>query len=359
MLPRDLPALQADPERYLLGLPAPVLLDEWQLAGTDALWAIKGIVDEDPAPGRFILTGSVEPAGYGPTYPLTGRAVRMIMRPMSAAELSGTGDQETFLSRLAAGPGAVPGVASSGQALQISELLRPGFPAARRMADAELFLEAYAGLVAQRAGDEGRDANRLLRTLRVLATLEGQAVPDQRVWEAADINKVTWKSYEDLLARTHLATPLPAFESNRLKRLTSYPKRFLTDTALAVTLAGLRVDTLVHDPSGAGHYLESFVLQQLRPQADLLGAELAHLRTAAGEREVDVIVELDQRIVALEVKHAARPTVAAARPLAWLRDELGDRFTHGFVAHTGADTYPLGDRLWALPISHLTGGAPG
>lgn len=57
------------------------------------------------------------------------------------------------------------------------------------MSDPSLFLDGYAALVAQRAGDEGRDASRLLTTLRVLATLEAQAVPDQTIWESADINK--------------------------------------------------------------------------------------------------------------------------------------------------------------------------
>lgn len=354
MLPRDLPALEVDPEEYLRSLPTPVLIDEWQLAGTDLLWAIKAIVDRDPTPGRFVLTGSVEPASYGPTYPLTGRAVRLVMRPMAAAELAGRGDQEPFLPTLLSSPGTIPSVAGA-EPFTLAEMSRPGFPAARLMGDAEFFLDAYASLVAQRAGDEGRDASRLLRTMRVLATLEGQAVPDQRVWESADINKTTWKAYEDLLARTHLTTPLPAYETNRLRRLTTYPKRFFADTALALVLAGLSAEDLVSDPALAGAYLESFVLAQARPQADLVGADLAHLRTAGGEREIDVIIEVDQRIVALEVKHSTRPTVAAARQLSWLRDELGERFTHGLVVHTGRDAYPLGDRLWALPLTALTG----
>ena len=42
-----------------------------------------------------------------------------------------------------------------------------------------------------------------------------------------------------------------------------------------------------------------------------------------------------------------------ARHLIWLRDRLGDRFVAGFVVHTGADSYELGDRLWALPIIDL------
>src|SRR5580704_16610438 len=46
-----------------------------------------------------------------------------------------------------------------------------------------------------------------------------------------------------------------------------------------------------------------------------------------------------------------RADVPAARNLAWLRDELGDRFLAGLVLHTGPRVYSLGDRLVAAPIS--------
>jgi len=231
-------------------------------------------------------------------------------------------------------------------------LTRAGFPAVRNMADAALFLEGYGALVSQRAGDEGRDASRLLRTMRVLATLEGQAVPDQRIWESADINKATWKDYDDLLERTHLAVPSPAFESNRLKRLTTYPKRFLADTALALALAGLDAARLVDDPTLAGPYVESSVMQQLRPQIDGVGGTLSHLRTGAGQHEIDAIVEIGLDVYAFEVKHGSNPSRADARHIEWFRDGLDDRFVAGFVVHTGGDTSSLGDRIWAIPV-HL------
>lgn len=108
LLPRDLPLLQADPGGYLRSLPAPVLIDEWQLAGTDLLWVLKGLVDDDPSPGRFLLAGSVEPGTYGPTYPLTGRAIAVLMRPMTRAELTGRGGAETWLSRVLRGEALRP-----------------------------------------------------------------------------------------------------------------------------------------------------------------------------------------------------------------------------------------------------------
>jgi predicted AAA+ superfamily ATPase len=352
--PADLDRLAVDAAGTLHALPTPVLIDEWQLAGPDLLWVLKGLVDADPRPGRFLLTGSVEPATYGPTYPLTGRAATVSLRPFTVAEHEGVGDRPTFVERFVAGESMAPTAGRTGT-LPMGEMLRSGFPGARRMEDQRLFLEGYASLLAQRAGDEGRDATRMLRSLRILATLEGQAVPDQRIWEAADINKLTWKNYEDLLARTHISVPLPAYESNRLARLTTYPKRFLADVALALNLAQVDRAQLTGDPSLAGRYFESFVLQQLRPQVDAVRGTISHIRLGSGSREVDAVAEVGQKLLAFEAKSSTKATAADAKQLAWLRDQQGDRFGGGFVAYAGGDLFALGDRLWALPVSALTG----
>lgn len=354
MLPRDLPLISADPDHFLAALEPPVLIDEWQLAGVDILWSVKRLVDADPSPGRFILTGSVEPATYGPTYPLTGRAVRVLMRPMTRAELAGRGDQQSFVEQVTSGAGLQPGIGRS-PALNLDWLTESGFPGARLLSDPGLLLDAYAVTVAQRAGDEGRDSTRLLRTMKVLATLEAQAVPEQRIWQAADINKATWKAYDDLLQRVHLAVPMPAFETNRLKRLTSFPKRFFADTALALTLAELDESRLRADPRIAGPYLESFVAQQLRPQADAVRGRLTHLRTSAGETEVDSVLEMGNEVLGFEVKHVQRPHSNDAAKLGWLRDQLGARFHSGYVVHAGTDIFPLGERIWAVPAAIVAG----
>ncbi|MFN8080120.1 MAG: DUF4143 domain-containing protein [Kineosporiaceae bacterium] len=356
LLPRDLELLRADPEGYLSALRPPVLLDEWQLAGTDLLWTVKRLVDDNPEPGQFLLTGSVEPATYGPTYPLTGRAAHLLLRPMTRAELAGTASEQTFLAGVMSEGPPSPGQ-DRAPVFDLAALGTPGFPAMRASPEPRLALDAYAHLVAQRAGEEGRDATRLLRTMRVLATLSGQAAPDQRVWDAADINKATWKHYDDLLVRTHVAAPVAAFESNRLARLTSYPKRFLADTALTLALAEMGVDQLRQEPTSAGRLLESYVAQQLRPQVDALRGNLFHVRTGAGEREVDFVVEVGGTVVGIEVKLTRRPGPADAGPLAWLRDRLGERFAHGLVVHTGGDCYALGDRLVAVPLGLVEGRA--
>ena len=351
-LPQDLPLLAIDAEATLAAMESPVLIDEWQLAGVDLLWTLKQIVDSAPSPGRFILTGSVEPASYGPTYPLTGRAVRLTMYPMTASELAGVGDQPSLLCRLHAGE-ALEARIGDAPNFSLDQLFTTGFPAARDQPDPSMFLNGYASLVAQRAGDEGRDSSRLLRTLAVLGVLTAQTVPDQRIWESADVNKATWKAYEDLLERVHLTTALPAFSSNALKRLTTYPKRLLSDTALALALAQLTTDDLARDLNTVGRYLESFVTQQLRPRTDALNGRLSHLRTSGGDHEVDLIIELPNNRYAIGIKAGSRPTPSDAKHLLWLQRELRDNKPLGLIAHTGQDTYPLADDIWALPITRL------
>jgi len=351
-LPRDLSLIEFDASSTLSTMEPPVLIDEWQLAGTDLLWTLKELADNDPTPGQFILTGSVEPSTYGPTYPLTGRATRLVMRPMTQAELRGDGDSPPFLGRLLEGAAPVPAVGQeSGFALE--HLFTTGFPAAREQTDASMFLNGYAALVSQRAGDEGRDASRLLKTLAVLGVLTAQALPDQRIWDSADINKATWKAYDDLLTRVHLSTPLPAYSSNALKRLTSYPKRLLADTALSLALADLTQEDLRSHPTTAGRYVESFVVQQLRPQTDAANGRLFHLRTSGGDHEVDVILEVAGTRFAFEVKAGPRPTADDAKHLVWLHNELGEDLSLSFVVHTGTDTYKVAEHTWAIPASLL------
>jgi predicted AAA+ superfamily ATPase len=85
------------------------------------------------------------------------------------------------------------------------------------------------------------------------------------------------------------------------------------------------------------------------------GATLFGLRDNDG-REVDFILEeRDGRVTAIEVKASTSVTASDARHLKWLRDKVGERFVAGAVLYFGQETYSLGDRLVALPMSSLWG----
>ncbi len=350
-LPRDLEMLSSDPTGVLARLTKPVLIDEWQLAGTNVLWAVKDLVDEDPRPGSFLLTGSVEPESYGPTYPLTGRSARVVMRPMNQRELRGGGHGRPWLERLVAGEFEVSGTQAAEMAVET--IAESGFPGAATSSHPTAWLEAYGAAVAERSIDERRDPQRVSRLLRVLAALEAAAVPEERIWTTADINRETWRSYDNMLARTHTVTPAPAWQSNRLKRLTAFPKRYFADSALALAVAGIGVEELQDDPALAGKYFDSFIAGQLRPEADAVGAQLSHLRTKGGERELDLVIDLQGKLVVVEMKMGTRPTASDAKHLSWARTEFGDQIEAAILLHRGSNSFEIAEGVWAVPATRL------
>jgi predicted AAA+ superfamily ATPase len=199
------------------------------------------------------------------------------------------------------------------------------------------------------------DARRLDAYLEAFAAHSAATVEAKTLYDAAGITRQTAVSYDTTLRRLGTVDLVPAWQSNRLKRLTRAPKRYLTDPALIASL--LRVDTsgILRDAALLGAVMDTFVAAQLRSEVALspLRPRMFHLRDQDGH-EVDIVLEYGAgRIAGIEVKAAASVGARDARHLAWLRDQLGDRFTAGVVLHAGALTTELGDRLFAAPISTL------
>jgi uncharacterized protein len=139
-----------------------------------------------------------------------------------------------------------------------------------------------------------------------------------------------------------------------LKRLNLTPKRYLVDPALAAGALRVGDDAVLRDGDLLGRLLDTFVCAQLRALLPVSRSRprLFHLRKAGGSREIDLVVELGGgRVIGLEVKVDASPGRRDTRHLAWLRDELGERFVAGLVLHTGPKTYALGERIVAVPIA--------
>lgn len=358
-------AFRADPDAALATLREPVLLDEWQ-AVPEVLGAVKRAVDGDFRPGRFLLTGSVRADLDAPTWPGTGRLVRVRMFGLTVAEAMGrTGPP--FLTKLAAAdPGELPLPEDPPDLPGYLDLaLRGGFPepalhlgeSARRA-----WLHGYVDQLVTRdapALESGRDPVRLRRYLEAVALNTSGVVEMQTLLNAAGINRRTGAAYDQLLANLFVVDLLPAWTSNRLTRLVRTPKRHLIDPALAGVTLRLDVPALMRQGDLLGRMLESFVVSQIRPELELGPdhPQLFHLREKEGRREVDVLAEMAAAdVVALEVKATAAPTPGDARHLFHLRDVLGPRFLAGAVLHTGPRVFGLGDRVLAVPIAALWGG---
>jgi predicted AAA+ superfamily ATPase len=83
-----------------------------------------------------------------------------------------------------------------------------------------------------------------------------------------------------------------------------------------------------------------------------------HLRTRRSRHEVDAVLERrGGQLVGVEAKAPATLSKHDFRGLEELRDSRGDDFAAGVVVHTGEQTLPFGEPLWALPASALWNGS--
>lgn len=368
--PVEATAFRADPDAALRGLPEPVLLDEWQEV-PEVLGAVKRAVDAEWRRARFILTGSVRADLDISSWAATGRVQRLSLWPLTVRELLSRPLNGSFLDHV--GHEAPTG----GHWSQLPDLngyidlIRQGgfpIPSLRFRPEDEAVARWYVAFVehvvtidAGRVGVD-RDPVRLRRYLEACAVNTARVVDHTTVFDAAGASRKTANAYDATLTSIGLLDIVPAWEANLIKRLTRTPKRLLTDTGLASAI--LRVDGIAirRDGDLLGRLLETFVAQQIRAELERLhdhrGApirgRLFHLRAQDGRREIDFIVERDDRsVVAIEVKAASVVTRADARHLTWLRDQLDDRFAGGVVLHTGVTTTRLDDRVIARPIASL------
>jgi predicted AAA+ superfamily ATPase len=356
-------AFRADPDAALRGLPEPVLIDEWQMV-PGVLGAVKRSVDTRPDPGRFIITGSVRAELDGEWWPGTGRVTRLPMFGMTVREQAGHGSAEPFLDRVAAGADLAPASDTPDLRGYVELALRGGFPEpALRLGELgrRHWLESYVEHLLTRDAEEvdgGRDPVRLRRYLEAYALNTAGVVEERTLFEAAGINRRTAQAYERLLSNLLVVEAMPAWTSNRFKRLVLMPKRHLVEPALVGAVLGLDAALVLRSGDLLGRLLDSFVVSQLRAELAVSSVRprLSHVRQQQGRFEVDILAELaGGRLVAMEVKADAAPGPEAARHLAGLRDRYDAEFAAGIVFHTGPRTYRLGDRLAAVPISALWG----
>jgi predicted AAA+ superfamily ATPase len=357
--PAEAAAFRADADVALAGLAEPVLLDEWQEVPT-VLGAVKRAVDQDARPGRFLLTGSVRADLDSETWPGTGRLVRLSMFPMTVAERLGRSPRP-LVDRVLDGASLAP--AADGVDLRgyVELALQGGFPEILSLSDRarQRWLESYIDQLLTRDAalvDGGRDPARLRRYLEAYSLNAAGLAADKTLYDAAGIDRRTAIAYEALLTNLQVVESVPAWTSNRLKRLVLAGKRHVVDPALLAGVLGSTVEGVLRDGDLLGRTLDTLVTAHLRAETEVAHqrARLYHLRQEQGRHEIDVLLEVGaERIIGIEVKAASAPTTADGRHLAWLRDQLGDRFVAGVVLHTGPATFALGDRITAAPISTL------
>ncbi len=357
----DAAPFRADSDALLRTLDAPSLIDEWQLV-PDVLSAIKRTIDQDPAPGRFVLTGSVRAELLDASWAATGRIARLQQWGLSQREVEGDVKKPSFFDQLRVNVDAL--LATTGThdlAGYVDIALAGGFPEMMRLSTEgrKDWLQSYVDqliLRDARVVGESRDPVRLRRFLAGYAANTAGTPTDKLLHDIAGISRPTGVAYETVLEMLFVTERIPAWHSNRVKRLVKSPKRVLIEPAMVSPLLGANATAALRDGNLLGRLIETFAIAQLRPESSA-GAnpvQLHHLRLDNGKREIDLIAEYrDGTVAAIEVKASAAPSPADAAHIDWLAEQLGDKFLVGVVFHTGARAFRLGPNAVAIPLSGI------
>lgn len=325
---------RADPRGFLRGLPGPVVLDEVQRA-PELFSYLQLAVDEDPRPGRFVLTGSQNfLLSERISQTLAGRCAILHLLPFSLAELDERPAQDPFDS---------PTGSASKSARDLDEVLfRGSYPRVHQPdMDARTWLASYVATYVERDVRQLVNVGQLdlfQRFLRLAAGRTAQVLNLSSLARDVGVSPPTVRAWLSVLEASFLVRSLPPYFENWGKRLTKAPKLHFLDTGLLCYLLGIREprDLATHPLRGA--IFESFVVSEFT-KAYLNAGEvplLYHWRDQAGN-ELDLLVDRGQALDAWEVKSSETLRGDTFRSLSWWRDLVGERFGRGGIVFGGRD----------------------
>jgi predicted AAA+ superfamily ATPase len=356
----DLAALNAavsDPAGFVNGLDGPVLIDEVQRA-PELLLAIKDAVDRDTRPGRFLLTGSTNLlASKRINDALTGRIETVRLWPLAETEIHG-GDVNFVDALHAARPPAI-GAAPVGRVALEGFLSAGGYPEAR-VRTGRRRSRWFENLLATALDRDLRDISDAVKAdampglLRLLASQAASLLSYRAIGARLDLHHATVKTYVGLLEQMFLVRRLPAWRPGLGAREVHAPKIYIVDSGLMAHLLGADDRRIAADDQVTGRIVENFAAMEITKHAEWAAEPVRLYHYQRDREDVDLVIEWhDGSIAAIEVKSRATVRRDDWRWLAKLRDQRTARFCAGVVLHTGAQTIPLGDRLWAVPLSGL------
>ena len=354
--PRD--AALSDPEGFVAGLRRPVLIDEVQRGSSDLLLAIKQVLDTDMSPGQFLLTGSANVLRNKKVADaLTGRIELIRLWPLAQAEIEES-DNNFVDALFAAAPPSVSHAPVGRDALR-GRIIAGGYPEARTRVGRRQarWFASYLQATFEKDLESITEAHKLHEMPKVLRLLASQAanlfVPASLASKLA-IDRRTVDHYVGLLETIFLAKRIPAWTPGLGQREIQHPKVYIVDSGLLLHLLGVNEQRLLTDDQVTGKVLENFVAMEIVKHAEWSDDPPRVYHYRRKQDEIDIVLEnRGGDIAAIEIKSAATVSEKDWRVLKKLRDKRGDSFQCGVVLYTGAQTVPLGNRLFAVPLSGL------
>ena len=288
---------------------------------------LQGLVDEDPRPGRFLLTGSQNLALVDAvTQSLAGRTTLTELLPLSLEEVRRFPNPPEDLDML---------------------LWQGGYPRIY-----ERHLPAHEWLGDYTATYVERDVRQLIKVgdlllfqtfLRLCASRTGQILNLSSLANDCGVSQPTARSWLSVLEASYLVFRLPPFFANLGKRLIKAPKLYFYDTGLAASLLNIENPGQLETHPLRGAFFETWVVAEIAKAHLHRGRRprLSFFRDRSG-LEIDLVLEKGADLVLVEIKSAQTPSShsfsAFERFAETLAGQEGPRIASRIVVYGGEES---------------------
>lgn len=316
-----------EPMTALRDLRGLVVIDEIQrMPGLFPI--LRVLCDRDPLPARFLILGSASPD-------LVSVSSESLAGRIETISISGFNLAEVGVDALS------------------QHWLRGGFPLSF-LAESEIdslawrknFIQTFLERDLPQSGIRVPSAT-MLRFWTMLAHYHGQVWKTSEPAHALGISEPTTRRYLDVLEGVFMVRVLQPWFANIKKRQVKAPKVYFRDTGLLHYLLGIRseLDLLTHPKSGAsweGYAIEE-TITAFAPD------EVYYWATHNGA-ELDLLLIKHGRRIGVECKRVDAPRLTPSIHIALEDLELDQMF----VIYPGDLTYPIAEKVTALPLSSIT-----
>jgi len=275
-----------DPRGFLAQFPRGAVLDEIQNCPELPSY-LQGIIDADPKPGRWILTGSqnfslMESTGQS----LAGRAAVLRLLPLSRAEVV----------RFAKYPQTLDETLLTGS---YPRILDQGLKPADWLAS---YVATYLERDVRTLASVG-DLVAFQRFVQLCAGRVGQLLNFFALAADAGVSPPTAKAWASMIEASFIAFRLPSFHGNVSNRLIKTPKLHFYDSGLACWLLGIREPAQLNVHPLRGAIFESWVVSEIA-KARFNRGELngVYFFRDKGGLESDALVQGGEGVTLVEVK---------------------------------------------------------
>ena len=275
-----------DPRAFLAQFPKGAVIDEVQRA-PDLPSYLQGIIDDDPKPGRWILTGSQNLSLLeSVSQSLAGRTAVLNLLPLTRSEITRFKRYPKTLDET---------------------LLYGGYPRIfDRKLDPSEWLRSYVATYLERdvrtISNVG-DLATFQRFVELCAGRTSQLINYSSLAGDCGISQPTAKAWLSILETSFIAFRLQPFHSNLRKRLVKMPKLHFYDSGLVCWLLGIREAAQLRSHPLRGAIFETWVVSEVLKhrtnRGETRGLSFYRDRDAA---EVDLVIEHPDRLELVEVK---------------------------------------------------------